>query len=385
MKRETLVQLIVDDENDLLKVKSRVPEAMTQDQRLLGSFREIEEFVKDHGRMPEANPKDMHEFKLNSRLSGINDSPAKAEALRPIDNLGLIKKPIESLEDILDDDDMGLLEPDPESIFTLRNVPSNMRMPERIASRKPCLDFANFESLFVLCHAELKQGLREMRAFTGEQQIKPGHFFVLHGVMAYVAEVGEKEIRNKKVNARLRCIFENGTESNMLLRSLATELYKDPAGRRVLSHSDQALDELDQVKDDDIETGYIYVLSSTSERDDIRSINHLYKIGYSTVPVPQRIKNSKREPTYLMSGVKIISAYKCYNLNPQKFENLLHTFFGKYCLDVQVVDDVGMKHTPREWFIAPLPAIEMAVQLLINGEIVHYRYDGDTQQVIERE
>ncbi|WP_164242985.1 GIY-YIG nuclease family protein, partial [Stenotrophomonas maltophilia] len=103
------------------------------------------------------------------------------------------------------------------------------------------------------------------------------------------------------------------------------------------------------------------------------------------VPVPQRIKNAKREPTYLMSGVKIISAYRCYNLNPQKFESLLHTFFGKYCLDVQVVDDLGKEHTPREWFIAPLPAIEMAVQLLINGEIVHYRYDGDTQQVIERD
>jgi hypothetical protein len=384
LKRETLIQLIGDDELGLLKVKSRVPEAMTQDQRLLGSFREIEEFVKEHGRMPDANLKDMHEFKLNSRLSGINGSPAKAEALRPIDNFGLIRRPVESINDILEDDDMGLLRPDPEGIFMLRSVPSNIRMPERIASRKPCPDFDHFEPLFVLCHSELKAGQREMRAFTGEQQIQPGHFFVLHGVMAYVAEVGEKEIRNKKVNARLRCIFENGTESNMLLRSLATELYKDPAGRRVLNHNDQALDALDRVENDDIETGYIYILSSTSERDDIKSIRDLYKIGYSTVPVPQRIKNAKREPTYLMSGVKIISAYKCYNLNPQKFENLLHTFFGKYCLDVQVIDDMGKKHTPREWFIAPLSAIEMAVQLLINGEIVNYIYDGNTQQVVAR-
>ncbi|PPT92434.1 hypothetical protein XaraCFBP7407_19795 [Xanthomonas arboricola pv. arracaciae] len=384
MKRETLIQLVGDDELGLLKVKSRVPEAMTQDERLLSAFKEIEEFVKAKGRTPEPNSRDMHEFKLHSRLSGINDSPAKAEALRPIDNFGLIKRPVETITDVLDDDDMGLLEPEPESIFTLRNVPAHIQMPERIASRKPCEDFATFEPFFLECQKELKAGIREMRPFTGEQQIQPGHFFVLNGVMAYVAEVGEKEIKNKKVNARLRCIFENGTESNMLLRSLATELYKDPNGRRILDHNDKALEELELIKDDDVETGYIYILSSLSERDDVQSIEHLYKVGYSTVPVPQRIKNAKREPTYLMAGVKIISAYKCYNLNPQKFENLLHTFFGKCCLEVQVIDESGRKHIPREWFIAPLPAIEMAVQLLINRDIVHYRYDADRQQVVER-
>jgi hypothetical protein len=384
MKRETLIQLIGDDELGLLKVKSRVPEAMTQDERLLSAFKEIEEFVKAKGRTPEANSRDMHEFKLHSRLSGINDSPTKADALRPIDNLGLIKKPVETITDVLDDDDMGLLDPDPESIFTLRHVPANIQMPERIASRKPCADFEAFEPFFHECQRELKNGIREMRPFTGEQQIQPGHFFVLNGVMTYVAEVGEKEIKNKKVNARLRCIFENGTESNMLLRSLATELYKDPNGRRILDHNDKALEELELIKEDDVETGYIYILSSLSERDDVRSIQHLYKVGYSTVPVPQRIKNAKREPTYLMAGVKIISAYKCYNLNPQKFENLLHTFFGKCCLEVQVTDESGRKHTPREWFIAPLPAIEMAVQLLINREIIHYQYDADSQQVVER-
>lgn len=385
MKREVLIQILSDDDMGLLKVKSRVPEAMTTDQRLLGSFKEIEEFVIEHGRAPEANQLDMQEFKLHSRLAGINGSTTKAEALRPIDNLGLIAKPVESFADIMEDDDMGLLGDDPESIFTLRNVPSHIQMPERIASRKPCADFADFEPLFQVCHAELKSGIREMRAFTGEQQIQAGHFFVLHGVMTYVAEVGEKEVRNKKVNARLRCIFENGTESNMLLRSLATELYKDPAGRRVLDHNDKALEELELVSEDDEETGYIYVLSSKSERTEVRDIRNLYKIGYSTVPVPERIKNAKREPTYLMASVKIVSAYKCFNLNPQKFELFLHTFFGSNCLNIAVTDEVGRPHKPREWFVAPLPAIEMAVQLLINGEIVNYRFDGSTEQVVERD
>jgi hypothetical protein len=272
-----------------------------------------------------------------------------------------------------------------ESIFTLKNVPSphSITMPEIIASRKPCEYFAQFEDLFRQCHAELAAGIREMRAFTGEQQITPGHFFVLQGVMCYVVEVGEKEVKNKKVNARLRCIFENGTESNMLLRSLAAALYKDPAGRRILDHHDKALEELELIREEDQSTGYIYVLRSLSTLPAVRELQHLYKIGFSTTPVDVRIKNATQEPTYLMAPVKVVSAYQCYNLNPQKFELLLHTFFGSSCLQVDVTDQEGRRHTPREWFIAPLEAIELAVKLLINGEIIHYKYDPIHEAVLE--
>lgn len=81
--------------------------------------------------------------------------------------------------------------------------------------------------------------------------------------------------------------------------------------------------------------------------------------------------------------MKLVAAFQCYNLNPQKFENLLHTFFGKYCLEISVTDSLGKKHTPREWFIAPLQSIELAIQLLINGEIIHYKYNG--QEVVARD
>jgi hypothetical protein len=384
MKLEDLLRLVQDDDMDLLKVKPAAPSSATADVRLVASFKEIEDFIKTHGRDPQPNHSDMHEFKLNSRLAGIRASKEKTESLRPLDTLQLLGKPIESVDEIFGDDDMGLLGNTEESIFTLRNVPSTIKMPEKIAQRKPCKDFESFAPLFAQCKEELAAGVREMRSFTGEQQIKVGHFFVLHGVVAYVAEVGEKEVKNKKVNARLRCIFENETESNMLLRSLATELYKDPSGRRILDAHDKALEELELIKTEDKATGYVYILRSASDLPHIAGIEHLYKIGYSTVPVDVRIKNAKQEPTYLMAPVKIVSAYQCYNLNPQKFEALLHTFFGKYCLSVQVTDAAGVSHTPREWFIAPLPCIELAVQLLINGEIVHYRYDGESEEVVER-
>lgn len=384
MKLEDLLKIVGDDDLDLLKVKPAGSGAMAADARLVASFREVEEFVRRHGREPQANHADMHEFKLNSRLAGIRASKAKAESLMAIDTHGLLGKPVESVGEIFEDDDIGLLGATDDDIFNLRHVPATIAMPDKIAQRKPCEDFEQFEPLFKQCFEELAAGVREMRAFTGEQQIKVGHFFVLNGITAYVAEVGEKEIKNKKVNARLRCIFENGTESNMLLRSLATELYKDPTGRRILDSHDKALEELELIKEDDKSTGYVYVLSSSSEKPEIKAIQNLYKIGFSSVPVEARIKNAKQEPTYLMAAVKIVSVYQCYNLKPQKFEALLHAFFGKNCLEVQVADSAGNFHTPREWFIAPLPCIELAIQLLINGEIVHYRYDGDSQEVIER-
>lgn len=419
--KEKLLKLLDDDDLGILSIKSKAPGVLTADERLVSSFKEITDFVKEHGRNPEANMGDMHEFKLHSRLSGLRNNRVKSEALQQYDELGLLplsgtsyddgviecepnpkdrtlqkeghayaepeavqEKVYQSLDDIFADDDLGILDDGPGSIFKLKNVPTTLEMPEKIAQRKPCKDFANFEHLFRQCHAELSTGIREARTFTGEQQIKEGHFFVLHGVMVYVAAVGEKETKNGKVNARLRCVFENGTESNMLLRSLATELYKDETGRRILDHHDKALEDLELVKEDDKQTGYIYILRSLSKQPEIASIANLYKIGYSTTPVEERVKNAAKEPTYLMAPVKIITAFECYNLKPQKLEHLLHTFFGTACLSVQVIDAEGKKSTPREWFIAPLHVIETTVELLINGEIVHYRYDPQKQEIAPR-
>lgn len=209
MNKDDLLRLVADDDLDLLKVKPMASPLMTADHRLIASFKEIEAFAAKYGREPQPNHADMHEFKLNSRLASIRSSKLKTDSLRSVDTQQLLGKIVETVDDIYGDDDLGLLGPGEESIFHLKHVSATMRMPERIASRKPCLDFPKFEPLFDLCHRELSAGIREIRPFTGEQQIKPGHFFVLHGIVCYVAKVGEKEVRNKKVNARLQVIFDN--------------------------------------------------------------------------------------------------------------------------------------------------------------------------------
>lgn len=385
MELDDLLKIIETDDTGLLNVKESNNSKPTPDERLLASFKEINDFYREHGRKPLSNSTDMREFQLSSRLIGLRTSNEKILALAEFDEFNLLSdKEITSIDDIFDDDDFGLLKNTEDSIFNLRHVPAKIDMPERIARRKPCKDFANFENLFKTCKGELTAGIRESRKFTGEQQIKVGHFFVLHGVMVYVDQVGEKEVKNGKVNARLRLIFDNGTESNMLLRSLATELYKDEAGRRILDAHDKALEELELIRPEDTESGFIYILSSLSDNEEIKNTKNLYKIGFSKLAVSERVKNASKEPTYLMAPVKVEDIYKCYNLNPQKFELLLHTFFGNSRLLLDVHDLYGVRHSPREWFIAPIKVINIAVQLLINGEIIHYRYNNDTTEIEQR-
>ncbi|KVU49564.1 GIY-YIG nuclease family protein [Burkholderia cepacia] len=389
MEKDALQKILEDDDLGLLNIKPKRA-AITVDERLLASFQQINDFYRQHGKEPESNPSNILEFQLFNRLKGLRASKEKCEALQEVDEFHLLTyveppKPITSIADIFQDDSLGLLDDEAASIFDLKHVPkSPMDMPEKIAQRKRCKDFDQFEALFKQCHAELASGMREARGFTGEQQIQPGHFFILHGITAYVAEVGEKEVKNGKVNARLRCIFENGTESNMLLRSLATELYKDETGRRILDSHEKALEALELVQAGDEKSGYLYVLQSLSTVPEIAGTKNLYKIGYSTVPVQERIKNAAEEPTYLMAPVKVVEVFECYNLNPQKFELLLHTFFGKACLNVDVYDKQGKRFSPREWFIAPLHIIEAAANMLITGDIVNYRYDHEAQSIEER-
>ncbi len=384
MDRDRKLKEIFDnDPLGLLNVKPQTSPARTEDERLAASFQEINEFYQKNNREPKAGGS-VQEHMLYSRLKSLRESESKMRILESQDKYGLLraaKKTISSLEDIIGDDELGILNSNAEDIFNLKYVPKEMTGPDYIAQRKPCKDFKQFEDLFRQCQADLASGRRKLWPFAKGRQIKKGYFFVLKGVLLYVAEVGE-EIRSKggEVNARLRCIFENGTESDLLLRSLAAGLYKD--GRRVTELDEKLLEAFDNINADDQDTGHIYILKSLSDRPEIKSIENLYKIGFSRIPIQERIKTASQDPTFLMAPVSIVAAYHCYNLNPQKLELLLHTFFGKVCLNVDIYDAKGQRCIPREWFIVPLDIVEQAIQFLLTGEIVNYRYDPDKQEII---
>lgn len=382
-----LKDILASDTQGLLKTKPK-SSAPTADDHLIAKFKQINEFFDKNGREPQANRSNPIELMRSKSLESIRSNEQHCRALEQFDIHGLLPrfdepKP-DSIEAILADDMLGILDLPDNSIFNLKHVKKTLETSRHVAKRKKCANFDEYEPLFKQCHADLKSGIKEAVQFTGEQQIQKGMFFILHGITCYISDMEEREKRNGKVNARLHLIFENGMKSDMLLRSLATELYKDETGRRILDKGDKALDELLNITRDDQKSGYIYILKSLSSEPEIGSVNNLYKIGYSTTPVKQRIANAENEPTYLMAPVQLVSEFECYNMKAHKFEGLLHTFFGHSCLDIKVADHKGIAHTPREWFIAPLPCIKQAIQMLITGDIVNYRYDAVIQEILEK-
>jgi len=384
-KDSVLNEIFSNDPLGLLDTKSRPSGIKTEDERLIASFEEINEYVDKSKSQPQKNMGNMQEMKLFSRLKGLRKNLENIKVLEEYDRHGLlkIKEEIEvnSIDDIFEGDAFGLLE-DAEDIFTLKHVPNEIDMPEYRAKQKTCKEFDKYEHLFQECYRDLASGKRNSLPFAKEQDIEQDSFFILKGVMLYVAHKGKKEKSKGKTNARLHCIYENGTESDLLLRSLSRELYRN--GRRITEHEDRILSKLSGITKEDEATGFIYILKSKSDDEKIRSLTNLYKIGFSKVDVKERIKNAEKEPTYLMAPVSLVSAFECYNMNPQKFEQLLHKFFGRACLNIDIFDKNGDRHTPREWFVAPLNIIEQAIESILTGDILNYRYDNDTEQIVSR-
>lgn len=380
-----LLEIFTNDPLGLLEVKAKPTLMRTPDERLVVSFEEINSFIDKYQREPQKNMKDMQEATLFSRLKGLRENPNKMDSLQAHDRHNLLEIPqeveVNSIEDILNGDMFGILD-DAEDIFTLKHVPQEREEAELVARREACKEFEQYEQLFKECHADLKVGKRKLIKFN-ERFLEEGNFFILKGVMVYLAKIHEaKKDKFQKLDGRTLCIFENGTQSNMLMRSLGKGLFDD--GYAISEHEDKVLDKLSPISDEDESTGYIYILKSKSTHPDIQSIEHLYKIGFSKVDVKERIKNAQNEPTYLMAPVSIVSAYECYNMNPHKLEQLLHRFFGSSCLSIDIFDNEGERHMPREWFIAPFEIIEKTIEMILTGDILEYRYDSELHMIVGR-
>ena len=383
--KDEFLKAISDDPFGLTVVKPKVSSNKDESKIVIEKFMKILEFYEKN-RKELSKEASREERTLAIILESIRNDKNQKSVVKELDIYDLLKDDkddfklvadidIEKIESF-EDDPFGLLGDkslDNEDIFTLKNVSKTLEMPDYIASRKVCKDFFKYEELFVNLQKDLQNKLRKIEEHKGERFIQNGLFFVLKGVVGYVAEVGNLSKQNNKINARLHCIFENGTESDMLLRSLSAELYKD--GQVISFLNEEIEDKFSQIISDDEVSGYIYILKSKNSDNQIRDIKNLYKIGYSTTKVDERLKNAKNEPTYLMAEVEQIAIYKCFNMNTQKLEQIVHQFFGNSCLNIQIIGNDGKVHTPREWFIAPLEVIKQAIFMIVNGEIIYYKYD----------
>lgn len=390
--KDDFLKAISDDPFGLTTVKPKVSTNKDESKIVIEKFMKILEFYEKNRKEP-SKEASREERTLAIILESIRNDKNQKSVVKHLDIYDLLKDDFELITDVdiekiesFDDDPFGLLGDkslDNEDIFTLKNVSKTLEMPDYIASRKVCKDFFKYEELFVNLQKDLQNKLRKIEEHKGERFIQKGLFFVLKGVVGYVADVGMLQKQNNKINARLHCIFENGTQSDILLRSLSAELYKD--GQVISFLNEEIEDNLSQISSDDEVSGYIYILKSKNSDNQIRDIKNLYKIGYSTTKVDERLKNAKNEPTYLMAEVEQIAIYKCLNMNTQKLEQILHQFFGKSCLNIQIIGNDGKSHTPREWFIAPLEVIKQVIFMIVNGEIIYYKYDEKEESIKVKE
>lgn len=379
----TIEDLLDSDVDGLLDAPAKSAKVTAAD-RLERAFLEVVEFRRTHGRVPDSTTREIAERKLGARLDGILANDEKIAALKHLDEFGLLEAPEapESIDDLLSDDDLDLLG-DESGLLDVSDLPVRRQVHDSgdVARREKSQDFEQFEPLFKQKHAELRAGASKLLPYSGMAQIVPGAFFVLNGVMLFIAEVGETEYKKSTVREnkreRLRCIFENGTESSMYRQSLAIRL-SDEDGQAVV----QA--EVPEILDDDEVSGYIYVLRSLSSDPQITGLQNLHKIGFTRGSIAARIKNAEKSPTYLMAPVEVVASYRTYNLRASALENLLHRVFAEVRLDVTQGDKKGRSYDPAEWYVVPRTVIDQAVDLIISGDIVNVVYDRSAERLVSR-
>jgi hypothetical protein len=366
-----------------------------QQERIMAGFEDILKFYDEHGRAPlHGEQRDIFERIYAVRLDRLRELDEYRELLVAMDKYGLLDANSDASRAVPDalDDDALLAELGIESnsvdddITQLRHVQTReeRRAAEEIAHRDKCIDFDKFKPIFGQIKQELDAGIRQTRPFELKAEIRPSAAFIVEGQMAYVAEMGEIYSNAQgRTDARMRVIFDNGTESNMLMRSLQRALHKDDAGRRITDPNAGPLF-AGSASGDDAESGTIYVLRSKSDHPLISQHRELiHKIGVTGGSVSTRISGAENDATYLLAGVEVIAEYKLFNINRTKLEKLIHRFFSEATYDIEIMDRFGKLVRPREWFLVPLHVIDTVVQKIKDGTITSYRYDPTSARLIQ--
>jgi hypothetical protein len=385
------VAKFTDEDDALLEelgVETETPDSGTRtarEERIIAGFEDIQRFVDQHGRMPgHGADRDIFERLYAVRLDRLRVLEECRIVLAPLDHQGLLtdQRPVQAdPAHALDDDELLKqlgVGAGTDNINDLRHVRSaaEKKMADEIANRDKCEDFDTFRPLFEQVQSELHSGLRQTRRFERKSEIAQGRFYILGGQKAFIERM-EEPFTNEHgyVDARLRVIFDNGTESNLLMRSLQKALQQDPAGRRVVEENAGPLF-ADRNEDGDEASGIVYVLRSKSNHPVVAAHRGvLHKIGVTGGDVARRIANARLDPTFLMADVEIVATYELFNLNRTRLENLIHRIFGSARIDIEIKDRFGQPITPREWFLVPLFVVDEAIERIRNGTITGCTYD----------
>jgi hypothetical protein len=362
-----------------------------REERIIAGFEEIERFVAEHGRLPQhGEQRDIFERLYAVRLERLRASAECRQILQPFDARGLLNADANLQPANLTDEDLlaelgGEAAPE-NDITNLVHVRSRneIKAAEEIAQRTACQNFAEFKSHFEQVQSDLDNGQRRTVKYRDDAEIRQGDWFVLDGQKVFVAEMGKPFTTDYgRTDRRLRVIYDNATESDLLLRSLQRALNKDKASRRITNPDLGPL--FAQIEEEEfLPTGYVYVLRSQSEHPFIAEHrNVIHKIGVTGGDVKDRIANAKKDPTYLLADVEIVATFKLVNLKRKELEALLQRFFVGARLELELTDRFGALVKPREWFLVPFEVIEQVIKKIEQGTIDQFRYDRETASLSE--
>lgn len=376
---------LADELADFAPSKKKQATYAPREERIIAGFEDIERFFEENGRLPaHGENRDIFERLYAVRLDRLREQEDCRVLLAAFDKHGLLAQDDDAEADEAADLDADALmaelagADDGPDITQLRHVRSTeeKRAAEEVANREKCEDFDTYSSLFAQVQRELADGTRVTRPFELKAEIRPGAFFVVSGQIAYVATMGEMFTNPQgRTDARLRVVFDNGTESKMLMRSLQRSLHKDDAGRRI---TDPVAGPLfaDVADEGETETGTIYVLRSKSNHPVVAEHREvIHKIGVTSGSVETRIAGAEKSSTYLLAGVDVVATYKVYGVNCQKLEALIHKVFAAGQIDLSIPDRFGHLVKPREWFLVPLHVIDEVVEKIRDRSILGCRYD----------
>ena len=394
---KSVQQLEGEDLLEALGVEMVEPETggyTPRQERILAGFEDVIRFRETHDRAPQHGENlDIFERLYAVRLDRLRKlSEEDLALLRPLDRFGLLieSKSRDERADALSDEELlsALATDDVNDIGRLvhvRSAEAKREAPDYVADRIKSEDFDLYKPLFDAVQADLAVGRRTSKRFIRDASIEEKDFFILSGQVVYVAAVGEPlKASNGESDARLRVIYSNGTESNILRRSLQRALYKDEHGRRITQESMGPLFG-DTLEAGDLESGTIYVLRSLSQQPEIAAIKEtLHKIGVTGGRVEDRVANAKADPTYLFAGVEIVATWSLANVNRLRLEQTIHRVFGSAQLNVTLPGYAGRQVQPREWFVVPLPVIDESVQRIRDGSIVEFVYDPTLAKLVAR-
>jgi hypothetical protein len=414
-KKKTKEAAFTDDDDALLAelgVETEIKQDQTytaKQERIIAGFEDIQRYYREHERLPQhGEGRDIFERLYALRLDRIRGDAECLDLLRPMDADGIltdrVSEPSEEYE--LDSDDELLealgVSPEDNDITTMKHVRSaaernaERNVPEEVAQRKPCADFDAFRLDFEAVQADLETGRQSTELFktSSRSQIRKGDWFIVDGQKALVAETGEWFTpEHGERDRRLRVIFDNGTESDLLLRSLRRALNKDENSRRIVPQQAEIEEDFSDLgplfsnvmEDGDCESGAIYVARSLSDNPFVQENRELlHKIGLTTGDPEKRVSNAKKETTYLFAAVELVAVYRLANINCKAFESLLHKFLARARIDLALADRFGGKVQPREWFLVPLQVVEQVVERIKDGSISDYVFDMETASMKRR-